>query len=122
MRASDFIVEDDSGDFGKIATALDLLHNKIRTGQLQAELPTGMVIRYIRNTGMNNFDYPDLILANDKMPAIKNLIKNITQDSITFTSDSTASVTNPEEYTGAVDNPEQTVSNMAKSAMKRRLK
>jgi hypothetical protein len=120
MRAKDFLSESDSGDFGKILTAVSLLHNKIVDGELTQQIPTGMVIRYIKNTGITNFSYADLLVANDKEPALKNLIKNINPDTITFTSDTTQNITNPEEYIGAADNPEQTVSNMAKSAMKRR--
>ena len=120
MRARDFLSESDSGDFGKILTAVSLLHNKIVDGELTQQIPTGMVIRYIKNTGITNFSYADLLVANDKEPALKNLIKNINPDTITFTSDTTQNITNPEEYIGAADNPEQTVSNMAKSAMKRR--
>jgi hypothetical protein len=120
MRANDFILESDGEDFGKILTAVNLLHNKVTDGELTQQIPTGMVIRYIRNTGITNFSYADLLLANDKEPALKNLIKNINTDTITFTSDTTQNITNPEKYIGAADNPEQTVSNMAKSAMKRR--
>ena len=120
MRAKDFLSESDSGDFGKILTAVSLLHNKIVDGELTQQIPTGMVIRYIKNTGITNFSYADLLVANDKEPALKNLIKNINPDTITFTSATTQNITNPEEYIGAADNPEQTVSNMAKSAMKRR--
>jgi hypothetical protein len=120
MRARDFLLEIDGGDLGKIVTAINLLHSKIIDGELTQQIPTGMVLRYIKNTGITNFTYADLLLANDKEPALKNLIKNINPDSITFTSDITQNITNPEEYIGATDNPEQTVSNMAKSAMKRR--
>ena len=120
MRAKDFLLEYGSDDFGKIVTAVNLLHNKIVDGELTQQIPTGMVIRYIKNTGITNFSYADLLVANDKEPALKNLIKNINPDTITFTSDTTQNITNPEEYIGAADNPEQTVSNMAKSAMKRR--
>lgn len=120
MRAKDFLLEADNGDFGKILTAISLLHNKIVDGELTQQIPTGMVIRYIKNTGITNFSYADLLVANDKEPALKNLIKNINPDTITFTSDTTQNITNPEEYIGSADNPEQTVSNMAKSAMKRR--
>lgn len=120
MRARDFLLEADSGDFGKILTAVSLLHSKIIDGEMTQQIPTGMVLRYIKNTGITNFSYADLLVANDKEPALKSLIKNINPDTITFTSDVTQNITNPEEYIGAADNPEQTVSNMAKSALKRR--
>jgi hypothetical protein len=122
MRARDFLLEADSGDFGKILTAVSLLHSKIIDGEMTQQIPTGMVLRYIKNTGITNFSYADLLVANDKEPALKSLIKNINPDTITFTSDVTQNITNPEEYIGGADNPEQTVSNMAKSALKRRQK
>lgn len=124
MRAWDFIKEDednqDSGEYGNIVTALNLLHNKVVDGELKSEIPTQMVIRYVKNTGINSFTYQDLIAANEAEPAVKALVKNITPETIKFTTDSTERVSNPDEFTAAATNPEQTVSNMAKSAMKRR--
>jgi hypothetical protein len=124
MRASDFIKEDednqDRGDYGNIITALNLLHNKVIRGEIASELPTPMVIRYISNTGLTGFTYQNLIAANEAEDSIKEMLKNITPETIKFTTDSQSRVDNPEEYTAAADNPEQTVSNMAKSAMKRR--
>ena len=70
---------------------------------------------------MGTFTLQDLKDANSQVPAIENMIKQITDDEITFVGDSSMPVTNtPDDYSGAVDNPQQTVSNMAKSAMKRR--
>ena len=124
MRAVDFIKEDednqDRGDYGNIITALNLLHSKVVKGEIPPELPTPMVIRYITNTGLTGFTYQNLIAANKSQGSIKEMIKNITPETIKFTTDSQIQVDNPEEYTAAADNPEQTVSNMAKSAMKRR--
>ena len=124
MRASDFIKEDednqDRGDYGNIITALNLLYNKVVRGEIASELPTPMVIRYISNTGLTGFTYQNLIAANEAEDSIKEMLKNITPETIKFTTDSQSRVDNPEEYTAAADNPEQTVSNMAKSAMKRR--
>lgn len=126
MRAHDFIKEDlddqDSGEYGNIVTALNLLHNEVIDGNLGPEIPTEMVIRYVRNTGINSFTYRDLLAANEAAPALKELIKNITPETVKFSSNSTDRVSNPGDYTSASTNPEQTVSNMAKSAMKRRLK
>jgi hypothetical protein len=79
-----------------------------------------MVLRYISNTGLTGFTYQNLIAANEAEGSIKEMLKNITPETIKFTTDSQSQIDNPEEYKAAADNPEQTVSNMAKSAMKRR--
>ena len=124
MRAVDFIKEDednqDRGEYGNIITALNLLHSKVIKGEIAPEIPTPMVIRYIKNTGLTGFTYQNLIAANEAEDSIKEMLKNITPETIKFTTDSQSQIDNPEEYKAAADNPEQTVSNMAKSAMKRR--
>lgn len=124
MRASDFIREDieDSDRANTVLTVLSLIHDKVMDGKIKPELPPEFVIRPIRNAGLPNFTLDDLKDANEKFPAIKNIIKQISDDKITFVSDDSSSITNAQDYQGAVDNPEQTVSNMAKSAMKRRQK
>lgn len=128
MRFSEIIREDedqnDSNDVdaANIVTALDLIRNRIKDSNLSYDIPVNIVLKLIQNTGIPGFSYHDLINSNENNPAIKNIIKNITPDHITFASDEEPTVSNPQEYEGAVDNPEQTVSNMAKSAMKRRQK
>ena len=122
MRAADFLLEDDepSDQYAHIVTVLDLVQEKVRNGELSAELPTQMIIRLIQNTGISNFKFSDLIAANEANESMKNIVKNITQDKISFVKDIGQSVANAQDVTAAAANPEQTVSDMAKSAMKRR--
>lgn len=122
MRARDFIKEDsETGEMhSSIVTALSLIKTKIDQGELQAKLPASMIIRMIQNTGIINFNLDDLKAANDEIPAMKNIIKQIAGDEVLFKTDSYSTVSNPDDDFGTVDNPQQTVSNMAKSAMKRR--
>lgn len=124
MRASDFIrVTETSDDHSSIVTVLSLVKSKIDQGELQAKLPVQFIVRLIQNTGLSSFTVDDLRAANEEIPAMKNIVKQITPDEIVFTTHSYSSVNNPEEPEAAgapVDNPEQTVANMAKSAMKRR--
>ena len=140
MRASDFIKEykitdlvksrrlkeDDEDNVrtgvtnGSIVTALNLIQNRIRRGELKSEVPTNLVISEIQNAGIGTFGYQDLVRVNDTEPAIKSMLKNITPQTVTFVSNISQNVTNPEDYAAAAGNPEDTVSNMAKSAMKRR--
>lgn len=125
MRFAEIIREDlDNADdnTAKIVTALDLILNRIKEENLVYEIPVNVVLKFIQNTGIPGFSYHDLITANENNPAMKNLVKNITPDHVTFVSDVEPSITNSQEYEGSVDNPEQTVSNMAKAAMKRRQK
>jgi hypothetical protein len=126
MRFSELICEDDQSsdneNESKIVTAIDLIRNRIKDSNLSYEIPIQVVLKFIQNTGIPGFNYNDLITANETMPAIKSLIKNITPDHVTFASDKEPTVNNPEDYTSSVANPEQTVSNMAKAAMKRRQK
>ena len=122
MRASDFLLEDDepSDQYANIVTVLDLVQEKVRNGELSAELPTQFIIRLIQNTGISNFKFDDLIAANEANESMKNIVKNITTTKISFVKDIGQSVANTQDVTAAAANPEQTVSDMAKSAMKRR--
>lgn len=122
MRASDFLLEDDepSDQYANIVTVLDLVQEKVRSGELSDELPTQFIIRLIQNTGISNFKFDDLIAANEANESMKNIVKNITPTKISFVKDIGQSVANTQDVTAAAANPEQTVSDMAKSAMKRR--
>ena len=122
MRASDFLLEDDepSDQYANIITVLDLVQEKVQNGELSDELPTQFIIRLIQNTGISNFSYTDLIAANEENESMKNIVKNITPTKISFVKDIGQSVANAQDVTAAAANPEQTVSDMAKSAMKRR--
>ena len=122
MRASDFLLEDDepSDQYANIVTVLNLVQEKVRSGELSDELPTQFIIRLIQNTGISNFSYTDLIAANEANESMKNIVKNITPTKISFVKDIGQSIANAQDVTAAAANPEQTVSDMAKSAMKRR--
>ena len=122
MRARDFILEDgETGDtHSKIVTVLSLVKSKIDQGELQAKLPAQFIVRLVQNTGLVSFGLEDLKAANEEIPAMKNIIKQMAGDEIVFKTDSYSTVTNADDDFGTVDNPAQTVSNMAKAAMKRR--
>ena len=122
MRASDFLLEDDepSDQYANIVTVLDLVQEKVRSGELSDELPTQFIIRLIQNTGISNFKFDDLIAANESNESMKNIVKNITIILEKQMPKEFQSVANAQDVTAAAANPEQTVSDMAKSAMKRR--
>ena len=126
MRFSEFTEDASSRDeYANVVTALSLIQDHIRKNNLTPpEVSTETVLRFIRNTGLQGFSYQNLLDANsnsDFADAIQNIVKNITNDKVSFnTGDSESSASNADDMTAAVANPEQTVSNMAKSAMIRR--
>jgi len=122
VRARDFILEDDEGsEYSKAVTALSFMQDKVKEGKLSTEVPTQFVLRLIQNTGLQSFNYDDLVNANEIENSIKSILKKITPDVVTFNTGAADQVSNVDtDATAAVGNPEQVVSNMAKSAMKRR--
>lgn len=125
MRFSEFTEDASSRDeYANVVTALSLIQDHIRKNNLTpTEVSTETVLRFIRNTGLQGFSYQNLLDANsnsDFADAIQNIVKNITNDKVTFNTGDSASASNAGDMATAVDNPEQTVSNMAKSAMVRR--
>lgn len=124
MRFSEIIREDNSNpEFAKVVTAVSALRNEVIAKNLKPEISTDRVISTVRNTGLTSFGYQDLLAANDAEPSMKNLVKNISPESITLALGSDQTVDNPTDLSpNDAENPEQTVSNMAKSAATRRQK
>jgi len=122
MRFLEFAEDTSSDDeHAKVVTALSLIQDHIRKNDLSpAEVSTQTVLRFIHNTGLQGFSYENLVSTNSAEPAMKNIVKNITKDKVTFNTGNSSSISNSDELKTAVNNPEQTVSNMAKSAMLRR--
>lgn len=122
MRFSEFAEGVGASDeHAKVITALSVIQDEIRKNNLApAEVSTKTVLNYIQNTGLQGFSYDNLVAANSAEPAMKNIVKNITPDNVSFNIGSGPSASNTDDMSAAVNNPEQTVSNMAKSAMLRR--
>lgn len=122
MRFSEFAEGVGASDeYAKVVTALSVIQDEIRKKNLApAEVSTKTVLNYIQNTGLQGFSYDNLVSANSAEPAMKNIVKNITPDKVSFNIGSSQSASNVDDMSAAVNNPEQTVSNMAKSAMLRR--
>jgi hypothetical protein len=127
MRFNDFIREEEqaiSGDNSKIVTVLSLMQRKIEERGLKPEVSTGTVIKFIKNTGIPSFEYEDLLLVNDQFQAMGNIVKNITPQTVTFSTgaeNSDDSADNPEDKPISI-NPELAVPTMAKRAARRRQK
>lgn len=103
----------------KISTALMVIFNRLKDGDLKPEVKIKTVVALVKNiTGLETFTDEDLRDARDRDPAIKNVIKNITGESVEFATGEANF--DQEDDLGVEDNPEKVVGDMAKSAMKRR--
>lgn len=122
MKSHEFLKEDDelSSIEANVLSALNLLAGKIKSGELPPELPTNMIIRYIRNTGVSNFNVDNLVDINEKNQALKNIIKSISGNRVVFTTNKIKDTETNDDVGGEQPGGENVVSKMAKSAMKRR--
>ena len=128
MRAVEFMFEGDEDaysvpidQFAEVLMVLGQIQAKIIEKGMSGEVPTKMVINYIKNAGIAGFGYDNLLKANEELPAMKEILKNITPETVTVVTGTTQSVDNPQDFgKQSAENPEQTVSNMAKSALNRR--
>lgn len=126
MKSYEFLKEDDdlASIEANIIAALTLLAGKIKSGELPEELPTNMIIRYIRNTGVANFTVDNLADLNERNAELKNIIKSISGNRIVFATDnikdSESERTTTDQSGGQGQSDENVVSKMAKSAMRRR--
>lgn len=125
MRFSEIVSEGTGSnpEFAKVVTAISAMRNEVLAKNLKPEISTDRVIATVRNTGLTSFSYQDLLAANDAEPSMKNMVKNISPESITLATGVDQSADNPSDLSpNDAENPEQTVSNMAKSAAARRQK
>lgn len=127
MKSYEFLKEDDdlASIEANIIAALTLLAGKIKSGELPEELPTNMIIRYIRNTGVANFTVDNLADLNERNAELKNIIKSISGNRIVFATDNikdseSERTTTDQSDGGQGQSDQNVVSKMAKSAMKRR--
>ena len=125
MRFSEIVSEGTGSnpEFAKVVTAISAMRNEVLAKNLKPEISTDRVIATVRNTGLTSFSYQDLLAAIDAEPSMKNLVKNISTESIRLARGTDQSADNPSDLSpNDAENPEQTVSNMAKSAAARRQK
>lgn len=123
MRSYEFLAEDELSSIeGNVIAALNLLAGRIKQGEISDQLPVNMVIRYIRNTGISNFNIENLVDISEKNESLKNIIKSVSKDKITFKTDNISSDKDDSDTSPEADQQQDkdTVSKMAKSALKRR--
>lgn len=121
MRLHELTSVADTSPESSLVTALELLQHRYADKKIPAKISTNALINLILNTD-KNFDYNALVTANDRNPAVKNLIKSFNRKEIILQpveGDSPATMSNApsgQVKTGPVD----TVANMAKRAAKTR--
>lgn len=116
---------DQSGIDDRLVTALSVIKQRIETHDLDPKVRTDFVIRLLQNIpGLETFSKDDLIAANERDSAIKEILQNITPESVQFTTDAADDTSAENDQTDSLpapgQNPQATVSSMAKSALKRR--
>jgi len=107
-----------------LTTALELIRNRYKDQDTAPKISTQSLINLVLNTD-KTFDYDALVAANTNNPALKNIIKSYNKDYIELwpageDNDSSATVENPKDQDADPNAPVDTVSNMAKSAAKKR--
>jgi hypothetical protein len=107
-----------------LTTALELIRNRYKDQKTPPKISTQSLINLVLNTD-KTFDYDALVQANTNNPAIQNIIKSYNKDYVELRpagadNDSSATVENPKDQDADPNAPVDTVSNMAKSAAKKR--
>ena len=122
MRSQDFLREfDEQNQYGTLVSVLNFLKSSADKRGLTPKISTASLINMVKNAGQTQFEYGDLVNANEADPTVKNLIKSFNKDEIIVAGDAGQTVTNaPDQYAQGAQNPEKTVSSMAKSALNRR--
>ena len=123
MRLNEFQHSPKNTPESNLTTALELIRHRYKDKKQLPKISTQSLINLVLNTD-KTFDYDALVSANENNPALKNLIKSYNKDYIELqpagaddNSDATTTNTPSGDATQA---PVDTVSNMAKSAAKKR--
>ena len=123
MRLNEFQHSPKNTPESNLTTALELIRHRYKDKKQPPKISTQSLINLVLNTD-KTFDYDALVAANENNPALKNLIKSYNKDYIELQpagadADSDATTTNTPSG-DATQAPVDTVSNMAKSAAKKR--
>lgn len=135
MRFKDLIEVDDLDNSnvcnenkieGSVITALMVIHNRIQEKNLKPEVKLSTVLKLLSNATRLSYTKEDLISMKNDNDTIDNMIKNIDDQIVEFSTQENEVDTSENGNTDEVvdldqtDIPQNTVSNMAKSAMRRR--
>lgn len=124
MRLNEFLHSPTNTPESNLTTALELIRHRYKDKKQPPKISTQSLINLVLNTD-KTFDYDALVAANTNNPALQNLIKSYNKDYIELRpagedNDSSATVENPKDQNVDPNAPVDTVSNMAKSAAKKR--
>jgi hypothetical protein len=121
VRLDEFVHGPTNTPESNLVTALELIQHRYKDKDKVPNVSTQSLINLVRNTD-RTFDYDALISANENNPAVKTLIKSFNKDIVELNpvndGEEQAPTTNIGDETTQA--PVDTVSNMAKSAAKKR--
>lgn len=123
MRLDEFVRISKNTPESNLTTALELIRHRYKNKKQPPKISTQSLINLVLNTD-KTFDYDALVAANEKNPALKNLIKSYNKDYVELHPagelDDTDATTTNTPAGDATTAPADTVSNMAKKAAKKR--
>jgi len=121
VRLDEFTKTPDSGPEANLLTALELIRRRYKDEDKIPKISTQSIINMVLNTD-RTFDYDALVSANERNPALKNIIKSFNKDHVILNpvgqEDDNTTTNTPAGK--ATTNPVDTVSKMAKRAAKKR--
>jgi hypothetical protein len=122
VRLDEFVHGPTNTPESNLVTALELIQHRYKDKDKVPNVSTQSLINLVRNTD-RTFDYDALISANENNPAVKTLIKSFNKDVVELNPVNDGEEQEPTTNTpsgDATQAPVDTVSNMAKSAAKKR--
>lgn len=120
------IIESNNQLDGTVLTVLSQIQTRIMFNELDGNVKLSTVLDFINKTTKLNYTKEDLLALKDRNPTIANMIKNIDDEKVEFVTDENQVDTSNNGESDEVidldqtDIPQNTVSDMAKSAMRRR--
>ncbi len=116
MRLKDIIREDSVGN-PILLSVLSFIKKRTQEKGISGRIKTATLVNMVKNAGDTTFSYETLTQANEKNPAVKNIIKSFNQDEVILNQDGDESdIFNPDQAKSPVD----TVGKMAKQALDKR--
>jgi len=114
VRLDEFLHISKNTPESNLTTALELIRHRYKNKKQPPKISTQSLINLVLNTD-KTFDYDALVAANEKNPALKNLIKSYNKDYVEL-----HPAGELDDTGDATIAPADTVSNMAKKAAKKR--
>lgn len=119
MKINEFTQNITNSPESNLVTALELIRNRYKDKNNPPVISTQSLINLVLNTD-KTFDYDALLNANKNNPAVKNLIKKLDHNTVELRSADDTADDSEFNVKDAEDAPVDTVTNMAKSAARKR--